>query len=59
MATAAELTIVGVEKFVESGQLKPHQVVTQGIYEDRGVVPLSFRSRLSDAKSRSMRNHDR
>jgi acyl CoA:acetate/3-ketoacid CoA transferase alpha subunit len=42
MATAAELTIVGVEEFVELGQLKPDQVVTPVIYEARVVVVAEF-----------------
>jgi len=42
MATAAELTIVEVEEFVELGQLNPDEVATPGIYVDRVVVGAEF-----------------
>jgi 3-oxoacid CoA-transferase subunit A len=42
MATAAELTIVEVEEFVELGQLDPDEIVTPGIYVDRVVVGAAF-----------------
>jgi 3-oxoacid CoA-transferase subunit A len=37
MATAAELTIVEAEEFVELGQLNPDEIVTPDIYVDRVV----------------------
>jgi 3-oxoacid CoA-transferase subunit A len=42
MATAAELTIVEVEEFVELGQLNPDEIVTPGIYVDRVIVGTEF-----------------
>jgi 3-oxoacid CoA-transferase subunit A len=42
MATAADLTIVEVEEFVELGQLNPDEIVTPGIYVDRVVVGAEF-----------------
>jgi len=42
MATAAELTIVEVEEFVELGELDPDDIVTPGIYVDRVVVGAEF-----------------
>ena len=42
MATAAELTIVEVEQFVELGQLNPDEIVTPGIYVDRVIVGAKF-----------------
>jgi 3-oxoacid CoA-transferase subunit A len=42
MATAADLTIVEVEQFVELGQLNPDQIVTPGIYVDRVVVGTDY-----------------
>lgn len=37
MATAAEITVVQVDEFVELGTLDPEQVITPGIYVDRVI----------------------
>ena len=42
MATAAQLTIVEVEEFVELVQLNPYEIVTPGIYVNRVVVVSEF-----------------
>ena len=42
MATAAQLTIVEVEEFVELVHLNPDEIVTPGIYVNRVVVVSGF-----------------
>jgi 3-oxoadipate CoA-transferase alpha subunit len=37
MATAAKLTIVQAQHFVELGELDPEAIVTPGIYVDRVI----------------------
>ena len=43
MATAADLTIVEVEKLVEPGELDPDEIMTPGIYIDHVVVGPEFK----------------
>jgi 3-oxoacid CoA-transferase subunit A len=42
MATAAKLTVVEVEEFVELGDLNPDEIVTPGIFVDRVIVGAEY-----------------
>lgn len=42
MATAAKLTVVEVEEFIELGDLNPDEIVTPGIFVDRVIVGAEY-----------------
>ena len=44
-ATAGKITVVEVEEIVEPGEIKPHEVQTQGIFVDR-VIKGTFEKRI-------------
>lgn len=44
-ATAGKITVVEVEQIVEPGELKPHEIQTQGIYVDR-IIQGTFEKRI-------------
>jgi len=52
-ATAGKITVVEVEEIVEPGEIKPHEVQTQGIFVDR-VIKGTFEKRIERLVTRQV-----